>query len=104
MDTNEDFQSITEKRETSRYALHCEFIASVRKSYTLSDHDEKGPRILKTKIGPPHKSILRWVYVAPFMRSHSRRLSLHWELQTNERRKQYVKPRFAERWKFTISC
>jgi len=36
MDTNEDFQSIpvTEKRKTARYALHCEFIASVLNSYS----------------------------------------------------------------------
>ena len=32
MDTNEDFQSITEKRKTARYALHCEFIASLLNS------------------------------------------------------------------------
>ena len=39
MDTNEDFQSITEKRKTARYALHCEFIASVLNSSMSSDHD-----------------------------------------------------------------
>ena len=42
MDTNEDFQSITEKRKTARYALHCEFIASVLNSSMSSDHDERG--------------------------------------------------------------
>jgi hypothetical protein len=52
MDTNEDFQSITEKRKTSHYALHCEFIASVLHSYTSSDHDERGVLILKTTCGP----------------------------------------------------
>ena len=41
MDTNEDFQSITEKRKTARYALHCEFIASLLNSSLPNVHDEK---------------------------------------------------------------
>jgi len=42
MDTNEDFQSITEKRKTARYALHCEFVASLLNSSLLNEHDERG--------------------------------------------------------------
>ena len=42
MDTNDNFQSITEKWKTARYAPHCEFIASVLNSYTSSDHEERG--------------------------------------------------------------
>ena len=41
MDTNEEFQSITEKRKTARYALHCEFIASLLNSSLSNEHDEK---------------------------------------------------------------
>ena len=42
MDTNDDFQSITEKRKTARYALHCEFIASVLNSNSSQKSDEWG--------------------------------------------------------------
>jgi len=42
MDTNEDFQSTTEKRKTARYALHCEFIASVLNSNSSLKSDERG--------------------------------------------------------------
>ena len=41
MDTDEDFQSITEKRKTARYALHCEFIASLLNSSLPNVHDEE---------------------------------------------------------------
>ena len=45
MDTNNNIQSVTERRRTDCYLLHCKFIASVLNSHTVFNHNEKASDI-----------------------------------------------------------